>query len=97
MLAHPVEPRFFCQILPERKQTKHHRRPKPRLHRVDPATIFSRKRAGRHIIIHQAKHYLRSNIRWIECVLEQTREENKSDADSKWEVYHNEKGLVIQR
>jgi hypothetical protein len=76
MSAHLVqEPRFLYQILPKRKQTKRHRRPKLRLHRIDPATNFSSKRAERHKIIHQAKHYLRSNIRWVECLLEQMREE----------------------
>jgi len=72
MSAHLVEPRFFCQELSERRQTKYHRRPKPEFHSVDPATNFNAKRAERY---HHAEHYLRSNIRWVECMLEQMREE----------------------
>ena len=75
MSAHLVEPRCFCQILSERKQTKHRRRLKPQLHRVDPVTSLNAKRAERRKVTHQANHYLRSNVRWVECFLEQIREE----------------------
>jgi len=77
MSVHLVEPRSWCQMRPERKWTKWNRRLKPQLRRLDPATKIITKLAERRKLTHQAQHYLRSNVRWVECMLEQMREEHE--------------------